>query len=114
MEFTRDTLKTWLGVSRADEDAVFDVVVAAVKSTVGRLPGIDVNVADNPDGTTSTTWADSTVTGALMLGARLYRRRNSPNGIEAFTEGGAAYVSRYDPDVARLLHVDGFTPPAVG
>ncbi len=56
-------------------------------------------------------WDESTRLGAVMLTARLYRRRNSPNGVESLTEMGASYVSRYDSDIARLLLVDSFAKP---
>ncbi|MDK7733244.1 hypothetical protein QP568_02895 [Propionimicrobium lymphophilum] len=49
--------------------------------------------------------------GALMLAARLHRRRNSPGGIETLGESGAAYVARTDPDLARLLKIDAYQMP---
>ena len=48
-----------------------------------------------------------------MLAARLFRRRNSPGGVEAFTDG-AVYVARTDPDVAALLSIGPYKPPQVG
>jgi hypothetical protein len=48
-----------------------------------------------------------------MLAARLYRRRNSPGGIESFAES-LAYVSRYDPEIERALRVSGWRPARVG
>lgn len=52
--------------------------------------------------------------GAVMLAARLHRRRNSPSGVEAFNEMGAVYVQRNDPDVALLLGLGAHTEPRVG
>lgn len=49
--------------------------------------------------------------GAVMLAARLVRRRNSPEGVVAITEAGPYYVARLDPDVALLLGLDR---PGVG
>jgi hypothetical protein len=49
-----------------------------------------------------------------MLAARLVRRRNSPAGVEAFTEMGPTYVSRFDPDVDRLLGMGPYRPLVVG
>jgi hypothetical protein len=46
--------------------------------------------------------------GAAMLGARLYRRRNSPEGVATFTADGAVYVQRNDPDVAMLLGIGAY------
>lgn len=57
------------------------------------------------------TWREDTALGAVMLTARLHRRRNSPAGVEALTEMGATYVSRYDSDIARLLRIDAFAGP---
>ena len=51
---------------------------------------------------------------ATMLAARLYRRRNSPDGVQAMTDAGAWYVARTDPDVARLLRIDQYISPQVG
>lgn len=44
--------------------------------------------------------------GAIMLAARLVRRRNSPEGVAALTETGPYYVARTDPDVSMLLGLD--------
>jgi hypothetical protein len=50
---------------------------------------------------------------AVMLAARLVRRRNSPGGVESFGES-VTYVSRYDPDIARALHSGLWALPGVG
>ena len=50
---------------------------------------------------------------AVMLAARLVRRRNSPGGIESFGES-VTYVSRYDPDIGRALHSGTWASPGVG
>jgi hypothetical protein len=52
--------------------------------------------------------------GALMLAARLYRRRNSPEGVATFAADGAVYVQRNDPDIAMLLGIGSYAPPVVG
>lgn len=49
--------------------------------------------------------------GAVLLAARWFARRSSPAGFASFAELGPAYVSRTDPDVARLL---GLGRPVVG
>lgn len=84
--------------------------VEATNALVSRLP--DINTELNAEG--ETVWAADTKLGAIMLAARLYTRRNSPNGIEALNEGGATYVSRYDSDIARMLHIDQHAYPRVG
>jgi len=50
---------------------------------------------------------------AVMLAARLFRRRNSPGGIESFGES-VTYVSRYDPEIARALRTGLWALPGVG
>ena len=77
-------------------------VCEAVVAHVATLPVVAEAGADVPASATH---------GALMLAARLYRRRNSPNGLEAFSADGAVYVSRYDSDVAMLLRLSA---PQVG
>lgn len=59
-------------------------------------------------------WPAHVTLGALMLCTRLWRRKDSPSGVEAFTDQGAVYVQRNDPDVAQLLRLGSFTPPLVG
>jgi len=61
-----------------------------------------------------TTWPANVTEGAIMLAARLHRRRNSPGGVESFNEMGPVYVSRRDPDIAMLLGLSEWTPPRVG
>lgn len=102
-ELKASEIQTWLAASRIDEH--MKTVAAAVTAYVNSLPFIDRDGEE---------WAASTRLGATMLGARLYKRRYSPNGIESFGEIGNTYVSRYDSDIARLLHVESFRKPQVG
>lgn len=98
-------VKNWIKISSAD-DVILTVAVAAANVFVESLPNID----RKEDG----SWAETTHLGALLLAAKLYRRTNSANGIESFGEGGAVYVARYDSDISRMLHIDGFQKPMVG
>jgi hypothetical protein len=50
---------------------------------------------------------------AVMLAARLVRRRNSPGGVESFGES-VLFVSRYDPEIARALRTGLWAMPGVG
>lgn len=52
--------------------------------------------------------------GAKMLAQRVYRRRDSPAGVEAMGELGPVYVSRNDPDLAQLLELGRYAKPVVG
>lgn len=102
-DFT-EKVRSWLSITATagpDVDAL-SVIAPAVIAFVNRT-----RAPRAPDG----TWAPETLAGAIMLAARLVRRRNSPAGIEGFTETGAAYVRRNDPDVAVLLRLNH---PAIG
>lgn len=107
---------SWLGVNAStatgpDVDAA-TIVAPAVRSFVDSIP--DLPTITDPT-STEPVWADKVKLGAVMLAARLVRRRNSPQGVAAFTEvGGAAYVSRIDPDVAQLLRLGAYAAPQVG
>lgn len=59
-------------------------------------------------------WPPGVKLGAIMLSARLDRRRNSPNGVENFSDLGATYVARFDSDLERQLRIGKWTAPAVG
>lgn len=99
----------WLGLdsSRLEPQdlAALDMVIASVNEYVDSLPNIDRTPVGG--------WAGTTIHGAVMLAARMYRRKNSPAGIEAVGDM-TTYVSRYDSDIARLLYIDSFRKPMVG
>lgn len=85
-----------------DQDPALPGPVAASNGYVAALP----HVAD--------PWDDRTTQGAIMLAARLYRRRNTPAGVESYAGEGAVYVARTDPDVAVLLRVGIAATPRAG
>lgn len=58
-------------------------------------------------------WPGGVKLGAVMLAARLHRRRNSAAGVETFSDMGASYVSRYDADLDRQLRINSWTPPVI-
>lgn len=97
-------IKLQASVSDSRDDAFIATVADAVNALVRGLP-VAQNVTDE--------WPGTIVLGSAMLGARLYRRRNSPSGVEALTDQGAAYVSRNDPDIAQLLQLGSYSKPAV-
>lgn len=94
-----DQATTWAKLPLPVDTTMIDCA-AAVLALVRSLPA---GKADQ--------WSDDTRLGAVMLTARLHRRRNSTAGIESMTEMGATYVSRYDSDIARLLRIDTFMEP---
>lgn len=107
---TKDKAKAWAGVDDTVDDAVFVQLVAAVNAFVRGLP-----VAQRYDADPALpAWPGTIELGATMLAARLYRRRNTPGGVEVATGLGFAYVRRTDPDVAQLLELGDYAAPAVG
>lgn len=91
------------------EDEALNPVIASVNSTVRGWPCCADAAGDD-----DWTGAPAVVGGATMLAARLYRRRNSPAGVELFTDQGAAYVMRSDPDIGMLLKLGSWSLPGIG
>lgn len=52
--------------------------------------------------------------GSVMLAARLYRRKDTPDGVATFGADGPVYVQRNDPDIAMLLGIGAYAKPSVG
>lgn len=77
----------------ADEDAVvlLDLVVAAVTAHIIK----NYQVSD--------PMTDTDELAVIMQCSRIWRRRDTPEGVIAFDELGAVRVSRLDPDVAEML-----------
>lgn len=98
----------WLQLSgELGDDTVLAACVVAANSVVTRYAG------EADDQTVPTL--DDAEQAATMLAARLYRRRNSPEGIQGITpEGVAVGIVRSDADIARLLRIDSYTVPEVG
>lgn len=101
---TAEHISKWLGASGTDQQ--MKDIAAAVTAYVNSLPSIDRLEGGG--------WAHNTALGATMLGARLYKRKVSPSGIESFAQVGFTFISRYDSDIARLLHIDAYRKPIVG
>lgn len=95
-------VRSWLGNMSEPDVAALELVAPAVVALV-----TSSRARRNEDG----TWHADTELGAVMLAARLVRRRNSPAGVEAFNADATVYVRRNDPDVSRLLRLDA---PAIG
>lgn len=106
---TLDLVKAQLSTTDALDDTAINAIVTAVNQVVRRLPVAEVAV-DQPD------WSQAghVVAGAVMLAARLHRRRNSPDGVAVMGDLGPLYVQRNDPDVAMLLELGAHARPAVG
>lgn len=102
---TETDVITWTGLKNPNSDNL-SLVVSAVNVYVDGLPSIDREL----DG----TWAATTKFAAILLASRWLARKSSANGVSATTDGGATYVTKYDSDIARSLHIDGFQKPMVG
>lgn len=99
------------------DDAVDDAAIGDAVDAVNQYVREDVPIAQafNTDPAPADWSAGARVVeGATMLAARVFRRRNSPDGVAAFGDGATAYVQRNDPDVAMLLRLGPYARPAVG
>ncbi len=104
------TVKAELSYTNVDaaRDARLQLRVDAVNAWVRQLPVASDSLTY---GAPPPAWPSYVTLGGTMLATRLWRRKDSPSGVEAFTDGTAFYVQRNDPDVARLLKL---TLPQVG
>lgn len=97
----------WTSLLPEVDEAHLSAVVAAVNAEVPKhVPA----VRENPIG----PWGPDIVLGAVILAHRWFTRRASPTGVAAYTETGAAYVSRWDADCDRLFGIGIYAPPAIG
>lgn len=108
---TLASVKAQLGVADDTDDLALAATAAAVNAVVRQLP-----VAGRADGAASWGLPElaDVLLGANMLAARLWARRNSPEGVATFGAEGPAYVQRNDPDVAMLLQMGPWARPVVG
>ncbi len=95
-----------------DQLGLADTSTAAAELTpvVAAVAALVRDYNDEPEG----EWPENLRLGAVMLAARIYRRRNSPAGVETMGELGPVYVSRNDPDLAQLLKIGKYAVPRVG
>jgi hypothetical protein len=101
-------VKAYLSLDDAADDDLIDNVCAAVNVFVRRTEKARRFGLTDP---APAAWPGDLTQGATMLAARLHRRKNSPNGVEAFAIGGPVYVRRNDPDIAMMLDLDA---PMIG
>lgn len=102
-------VKAHLGITDAVDDNAITDVVNAVNAKVRSWPCAVPALADPP----LADWSGlpQVITGSVMLAARVFRRRNSPDGVTAFGQDGPVYVQRNDPDVAMLLNLGAHRKP---
>ena len=88
-----------------DPDATgIEIIVAAINDCVCKWHGY---AAED-------TWRPSHRLGAVMLAARLSRRRLTPGGTKQFAELSLGSIQRSDPDASMLLGLGGWAIPRVG
>lgn len=107
---TLDAVKGWANIKANDVDDLLGDIVAAVNTLISALP---VAAASDTD-PAPVDWPAPIKVGAMLLAARLWRRRNTPGGVEAAGDFGIAYVRRNDPDIAQLLQLGEYAGPGVG
>lgn len=90
-----------------DADEALTDHAEAVNYLVRRWP-VASQAVDQPE------WPESITIGAVMLAVRLWRRKDSPAGVETFGQLGGAYVMRNDPDIAMLLQLGTWQRPGIG
>ena len=98
-------VESWLGLTAGQDSTHTTPATKAAEAYVNGLPWAD-GLDEWPD--------DGRKHGAVMLAARLYRRRNTPSGVEPFGADAATFVTRTDPDVARLLRIGASGLPRTG
>lgn len=101
---TKDKVATYLGLGTRDVEGL-EAVVTAVNGLVSDWLGYHEPAAEVKP---------QHAHGATMLAARVFRRRNSPAGVEALGDLGPVYVSRNDPDLAMMLGLANYRRPVVG
>jgi len=111
---SRDLVKIHLGITDDYDNASIDAVVVAVNVRVLAWPVAEVADTDPPPASWNEPALGALVQGSTMLAARLFRRRNTPDGVSAFADLTPVYVQRNDPDVALLLNLGPWARPAVG
>lgn len=102
---TAESVTAWSSLGVNVDAASLDDIVEAVDEFVRGIPAVNLFVAVDP-APDPFPWPKRYVVGARMLAARLYRRRNSAEGVASFASEGVLYVRRNDPDIVSLLRLN--------
>lgn len=97
----------WSSLRVSPSDSDYDSLLMVAEAVVAYVSSLPV-VVDLPTGE---PLPPSVELGMVMLASRMYRRKNSPTGIDSVTADGVTYVTRYDSDIASMLRLDS---PQVG
>jgi hypothetical protein len=108
-----DAVAAWLRLTVPADVDLLTQVCAAVNAWIARLPYVrSASVQLDPD-VDAVVWPRDAYQGAVMLAARMYRRRNTPSGVEAMTDL-VVYLPRRDSDVDQLLRIGAYARVQVG
>lgn len=114
---TPDEVTTWLH-RQGSTSVPADVVALAIDGTAPFVQECRPDLwAATEDGGREYRPDGEVRLAAVMLAARVVRRRASPAGLESYDAGGIAAVStvaRWDPDVERALRIGAYLRPQVG
>lgn len=112
---TPEGVKAFLGGSYAADDDPDDAAIASAVRAANAVVR-QQRIAQLADGRAD--WTDDdladVVQGSTQLAARLFRRRDTPDGVAQFGTDTPLYVARTDPDVSLLLQLGPHAKPAVG
>lgn len=108
---TPDEVTAWLSTSPGaaglpPADTMSRVIAAVAEFAAACRPDLNGNNGFEP--TAEVRQA------AIMLTARVLRRRNTPSGVENFGDGLVSYVARSDPEIERMLRIGAWALPAIG
>lgn len=108
-------VRTFVGVAAADvsDEAALTMAADAAAEFVEDQPHLTGKAVLDELGAV-VGYSPKITLGAAMLAYRWYSRRGSPLGIAGYSELGASGIMRYDPDIGRLLKLDGFGPFVFG
>lgn len=111
-----EDVKAWLRLGGTDstDDSLITAAAAMSEPYVERCRpewlGVDIT---DPELPVPVYLPDAEVyQAAVMLAGRVYRRRNSPAGVEMFGDS-VSFVARYDPDIERALQTGAYARPVV-
>lgn len=92
-----------LGTLSGPEEELMQLVLDAIDAHLDAR--YDLDVVDDAGEVVGTRRDDPDVRLAVtMQAARLWKRRNSPEGVAGVGDLGVVTVERFDPDVDRLLN----------
>ena len=86
-----DELRKMIGAQNVKDDAVLSICLEAAGNWV--YDRVYVTTVNDPE----------VVQAVLLLAARLYKRRLSPEGVAGWDDMGAIRIIARDPDIDRLL-----------